>query len=251
MDWSDEGIVLAARRHGEHALIVQLLTRGHGRHAGLVRGGASSRQRGNYQPGNHVSARWRARLPEHLGAFVCEVKRSHAGAVLDDPPRLAALSAACAVGEAALPEREPHGPVFAGLLALLEALAGGGAWGEVYVRWELGVLAELGYGLDLSACAATGRNDELAFVSPKSGRAVSLSAGEPYREKLLPLPAFLAGGGPVSPHELERGELERGELELGLRLTGHFLAARLFAALGRDLPAARRRLAERIAKAGV
>lgn len=246
MDWSDEGIVLAARRHGEHALIVQLLTREHGRHAGLVRGGASARQRGNYQPGNLVSAQWRGRLPEHLGAYVCEVKRSHAAALLDDPLRLAALSAACAVAEAALPEREPHGPVFEGFLALLDALAGEDAWGEVNIRWELGVLAELGYGLDLSACAATGRNDELAFVSPKSGRAVSLSAGKPYRDKLLPLPAFLVGKGRATP-----GELDRGELEQGFRLTGYFLQSRLFAALGRDLPAARRRLAERVAKVGV
>ncbi len=245
MDWSDDGIVLAARRHGEHALIVQLLTREHGRHAGLVRGGASSRQRGNYQPGNLVYAQWRGRLPEHLGAYVCEVKRSHAAVVLDDPLRLAALSAACAVGEAALPEREPHRPVFEGFLALLDALTGHDAWGEVYIRWELGVLAELGYGLDLSACAATGRNDELAFVSPKSGRAVSLSAGEPYRDKLLPLPAFLTDSGPASP-----GDLERGELEQGLRLAGYFLQNRLFASLGRGLPAARQRLAERLAKAG-
>ena len=246
MDWSDDGIVLAARRHGEHALIVQLLTRGHGRHAGLVRGGASSRQRGNYQPGNLVSAQWRGRLPEHLGAFVCEVKRSHAASVLDDPLRLAALSAACAIGEAALPEREPHGPVFDGFLALLEALDSQGAWGEIYIRWELGVLAELGYGLDLSECAATGRNDELAYVSPKSGRAVSLSAGEPYRHKLLPLPAFLAASGPAAPNGLDRSELEQG-----LRLAGYFLRTRLFSALDRDLPAARQRLAERVVKAGV
>ncbi len=241
MDWNDDGIVLAARRHGEHALIVQLLTREHGRHAGLVRGGAGARQRGNYQPGNFVAAQWRGRLPEHLGAYVCEVKRSHAAPLLDDPLRLAALSAACAVGEAALPEREPHGPVFEGFLALLEALDSERGWGEVYIRWELGVLAELGYGLDLSECAATGRNDELAYVSPKSGRAVSLSAGEPYRDRLLPLPAFLAGSGPALPSELAQG----------LRLTGYFLKARLFAALDRGLPAARQRLAERAARVGV
>ncbi|MHA1536633.1 MAG: DNA repair protein RecO [Alphaproteobacteria bacterium] len=247
MEWSDDGIVLAARRHGEHALIVQLLTREHGRHAGLVRGGAGSRQRGTYQPGNLVSAQWRGRLPEHLGAYVCELKRSHAGALLDDPLRLAALSSACAVGEAALPDREPHGPVFEGFLALLEALAGGQAWGEVYIRWELGVLAELGYGLDLSICAATGRNDELAYVSPKSGRAVSLSAGEPYRDKLLPLPAFLTGGGDLtSPNNFIQSELTQG-----LQLTAYFLESRLFAALDRSLPAARQRLAERVARAAV
>jgi len=246
MDWSDEGIVLAARRHGEHALVVQLLTREHGRHAGLVRGGASARQRGNFEPGNLVSAQWRGRLPEHLGAYVCEVKRSHAAGLLDDPLRLAALSAACSVGEAALPEREPHGPVFEGFVVLLDALASGQAWGEAYIGWELGVLAELGYGLDLSACAATGRNDELAYVSPKSGRAGSLSAGEPYRDKLLPLPAFLAGAGSAI-----RSKIEPSELEQGLHLSGYFLKTHLFAALDRGLPAARQRLVERLAKVGV
>ena len=122
MDWTDQGIVLAARKHGESALIVQLLTRAHGRHAGLVRGGAGRRQRGVYQPGNAVTAHWRGRLAEHLGAYVCEPAASHAATLLDDPPRLAALSAACAVAEAALPEREPHAAVYEGFLALLDAL---------------------------------------------------------------------------------------------------------------------------------
>jgi len=248
MDWSDEGIVLAARKHGESALIVQLLTRAHGRHAGLVRGGAGRRLRGVFEPGNQVTAHWRARLADHLGAYVCEAARSHAAALLDDPERLAALTAACAVAEAALPEREPHAAIYQGFLALLDALGrenGGRAgelalWGEVYVRWELGLLGELGYGLDLSACAATGRNDELAYVSPRTGRAVSLSAGEPYREKLLALPDMLVGRPPGTPGEAAL------EIAQGLRLTGHFLARHVFAPLDRDLPMARGRLVERI-----
>jgi DNA repair protein RecO (recombination protein O) len=244
MEWTDEGIVLAARKHGESALIVQLLTRAHGRHAGLVRGGAGRRQRGTYEPGNAVTAHWRGRLAEHLGSFVCEPRASHAAALLDDPPRLAALSAACAVAEAALPEREPHGAVYEGFLALLDALdrddegeQGAALWGEVYVRWELGLLSELGYGLDLSACAATGRNDELAYVSPRTGRAVSHSAGEPYREKLLALPAFLTGRGPGTSADVNQG----------LRLAGFFLDRHVFAPLERPSPAARGRLLERLA----
>jgi DNA repair protein RecO (recombination protein O) len=246
MDWTDQGIVLGARKHGENALIVQLLTRAHGRHAGLVRGGAGRRLRGVYQPGNVVTAHWRGRLAEHLGAYVCEPSSSHAASLLDDPPRLAALTAACAVAEAALPEREPHSAVYEGFLALLDALGrerdenGGLAlWGEVYVRWELGLLSELGYGLDLTSCAATGRNDELAYVSPRTGRAVSLSAGEPYRDKLLALPPFLAGRGPGVPAEICDG----------LRLSGHFLDRHVFAPLDRPSPAARARLLERLSAA--
>ena len=146
MNWDDQGIVLAARPHGEGALVVQLLTQAQGRHAGLVRGGQSARQRGIYQPGNLVAARWTARLAEHLGSYSCELLESYAARVLDDPDRLAALSAAAAVCERALPEREPHPSCFEGLLVLLEALEGE-HWAEVYVRWEMALLAELGFGL--------------------------------------------------------------------------------------------------------
>ena len=234
MHWTDDGIVLSARPHGESSAVVQLLTRGQGRHAGLVRGGQGKRARGIYQPGNLVAANWTARLAEHLGNYTCELLESHAARVLDDPPRLAALSAAAAVSEAALPEREPHPACFEGFLALLAALPGD-HWAEVYVRWELALLAELGFGLDLESCAAGGANDQLAYVSPKSGRAVSLAAGEPYRDKLLPLPGFLIG----------RGGGGAAEVEQGLALTGFFLERHVFAPHHRDLPAARRRLAER------
>lgn len=235
MEWSDQGIVISARRHGEGSLIVQLLTETHGRHAGLVRGGTGKRGRGVYLPGNTVSATWRARLADHLGNYSCELAESRAAALLDDPVKLAALSSLCAVAEAALPEREAHPAVYRGFRIVLDALDSGD-WHAAYVRWELGVLAELGYGLDLSACAATGRNDALAYVSPKSGRAVSLSAGEPYRERLLPLPGFLIGGETATA----------AEVRAGLKLTGYFLETRLFAPEGRTVPAARHRLVDRL-----
>lgn len=247
MEWSDEAIVLTARRHGEGAAIVSLLTHQHGRHAGLVQGGAGKRARGLYEPGNRVLATWRARLPEHLGHFTCELVDANAAELLDEPLRLAALAAAAAVAESALPEREPHPRAYAGLLGLLAALTAADQaavdWAAAYVRWELDLLAELGFGLDLSECAATGSNDRLIYVSPKSGRAVSAAAGEPYRDRLLSLPAFLLAPGPAG----------LDEVLAGLKLTGHFLARDVFSHgphpnLGE--PAARGRLIDRLRREG-
>ncbi len=234
MDWRDDGIVLSARPHGEAAAIVMLLTREHGRHAGLVHGGQGRKGRGVYQPGNLVDVAWRARLAEHLGTYSCELMTAYSARFLDQPDRLAALASAAAVSERALPEREPHPASFEGFLALLEALEGD-HWAETYVGWELALLGELGFGLDLSRCAAGGANDQLAYVSPKSGRAVSLAAGEPYKEKLLALPGFLVGRGGGGPVEVGQG----------LRLTGAFLARHVFWPQDRPLPAARLRYAER------
>ena len=194
MDWTDEGIVLASRRHGDSSAVVQLLTRDHGRHAGLARGGRASKGRGVYQPGNLLSVQWRARLAEHLGAYTCELSQGYAAMLLDDPLRLAGLSSACAVAEASLPERHPYPKLYAGFLVLLDAFVTSPAWAAIYARWELGLLDELGFGLDLSQCASSGATDDLIYVSPKSGRAVSRQAGEPYHDKLLPLPGFLIGG---------------------------------------------------------
>lgn len=236
MEWIDEGIVLSARGHGETSAITCLLTRDHGVHAGLVRGGRGKAKRGLVEPGNRLKATWRARLPEHLGSFAVEMVRAHAAAFLDDPRRLAALSAACAVSEASLPERQPHPQVFDALSVLLESLEGE-SWPTVYVKWELGLLKELGFGLDLSRCAATGDNDQLAYVSPKSGRAVSLSAGEPYKKSLLALPGFLLVSG-------AEGDAE--EVSDGLKLTGFFLERHVFGAHNRGIPPARQRLAERL-----
>lgn len=241
VEWSDEGIVLAARPHGEGSAVVTLLTRGHGRHAALVRGAFSGRARGMYQTGNRVTAEWRARLAEHLGAYTCELSHGYAAAALDDPLKLAGLTAACAVAEASLPEREPHPRVHDGLLALLDAMERpelGDAWIAAYVSWEVGVLADLGYGLDLESCAATGANDDLAYVSPRSGRAVSLAAGEPYRDRLLALPRFLIG----------RGGGDGDDLFRGLALSGFFLERHVFATHGRQPPPARTRFVERFAR---
>ena len=240
MNWRDEAIVLAARPHGETAAVAMLLTREHGRHAGLVHGGQGRRARPLLQPGNRVAVTWSARLADHLGSLTCELIEGHAARLLDDAARLAALAAAAAVAEKALPEREPHSAVYHGFVALLQALEGE-HWAEAYVGWELALLRELGFGLDLSACAGGGANDQLAYVSPRSGRAVSLAAGEPYRERLLPLPGFLAGRGGGGPIEVGQG----------LRLTGTFLARQIFNPQNQPLPPARQRLADRFPDAEV
>lgn len=236
MDWTDDGIVLSARKHGETSVIATLLTHHHGRHLGLVRGGAGKRARGLLQPGNRVQARWRARLPEHLGTFTCELTEPFAAKVLKDPLKLAGLSSACAMADGVLAEREPQQTVFDGLLAFLGAFEDGD-WPSAYVKWELGLLGELGFGLDLTACAATGEKDNLIYVSPKSGRAVSLAAGEPYKGSLLPLPEFLLRPGAAGTPE---------DILLGLKLTGFFLERNVFRHTDRSLPAARKRLADRL-----
>ncbi|HEX5453013.1 MAG TPA: DNA repair protein RecO [Stellaceae bacterium] len=236
MQWRDSGIVLAARRHGESALIVELLTRDNGRHAGLVRGGQTPRRRALLQPGNLVTATWRGRLAEHLGTFECELVEPHAARLLDDPDRLAALGAATALLAAALPEREPHPDVFAGFDGLLSALDSTSDWAQMYVLWECALLASLGFGLDLGRCAATGSNQDLAYVSPRTGRAVSREAGRPYHDRLLPLPAFLWRDAPA----------DRDDILAGLALTRHFLLHHLFEPQGGHLPEARERLSERL-----
>jgi DNA repair protein RecO (recombination protein O) len=241
MEWRDTGFVLAVRRHGENAVIVDLLTRDHGRYAGLVRGGQSPKLRAVLQPGNEVAAVWRGRLAEHLGTFACEIVRAHAAQVLDDPDRLSALTAAAALVATALPEREPHPDVFALFTGLIDALDSAADWPACYVGWERDLLAALGFGLDLSRCAATGITADLAYVSPRTGRAVSRAAGLPYRDKLLALPEFLWRGGPA----------DRNQIALGMALTEHFLVHHVFLPQGRTLPAARLRLAERMRRAAL
>lgn len=225
IEWSDDGIVLSARRHGESAAIVSLLTRAHGRHAGIVLGGAGRRARGVYEPGNRVAATWRARLSEHLGRYACELAEGRAAALLDDALRLAALTAATALLDAALPEREPHARLFDGLDDLVAQLCDAStaaSWPARYVRFELDLLTELGFGLDLTRCAATGRPDDLAYVSPKTGRAVSTAAAEPYRDRLLSLPPFLTR--PAAANGISSADILNG-----LRLTGFFLEQHVFA----------------------
>ncbi len=236
MNWTDIGIVLSARKHGEGASIVSLLTEEHGRHAGLVKGGSGKRARGIYEPGNLVSATWKARLEEHLGTFTCELTKAHAALVLDDQIRLAVLSAACAVTEVALPEREPHPALYESLTALLGRLAAED-WLAHYVVWELDLLRELGFGLDLTSCVATGQLEELIYVSPKSGQAVSIGAGEPYKNKLLRLPLFLMDGTVA---------IENTDIEAGLVLTGYFLDRHVFIHSRTGAPPARTRLIDRV-----
>ncbi len=233
MDWQDNGIILSVRKHGETSAIVNVLTRTHGRHAGLVRGGGGKRMSGILQPGNKVQARWHARLPEHLGTYTVEPVTAYAASALSDARKLAALTSACALIEAALPERQAHPAVLDGLEVLLTSLDDDTVWPVIYVKWEIGLLAELGFGLDLAHCAATGTTEDLTYVSPRTGRAVSTAAAQPYKERLLPLPAFLLDSGADA------------DIAGGLQLTGYFLENHVFQHRDADMPAARRRLAER------
>jgi DNA repair protein RecO (recombination protein O) len=231
MEWIDEGIVLGVKRHGETSIILELMTRAHGRHLGLVRGGSGSRLRGILQPGNTVRATWRARLDEHLGLYLVEAANLRAAGFLDKAHALHGvthLAALCRL----LAEREPHAAIYDALQAILDRLEDPQAVGPMIARFELDFLAELGFGLDLAACAATGAKDELVFVSPRSGRAVSRAAGEPYRDKLMRLPVFLRQDGePPSS----------GDLLDAFTLTGFFLDRHAFAPRGLSLPEARAR----------
>jgi DNA repair protein RecO (recombination protein O) len=234
MQWQDEGIVLATRRFGESGLLVDLLTRERGRHGGLVRGGGGRKAAPVLDVGNRVQATWRARLDHQLGQFTVEPLVLVANRLLDQPVRLQALHAACTLVRECLFEREPHPLLFNGLVAFGDFLTEeeNERWPELYVRFELALLADLGFGLDLARCAVTGRDDDLVFVSPRTGRAVSREGAGEWAPRLLPLPAFLLSGGAASPAEIEQG----------LRLTGSFLQHHLFDATERAMPTARERL---------
>lgn len=239
MEWQALAVVLGARPLGEGGAVVSLLTEAEGRHAGLARGGASRAQAALWQTGNLVEARWVARLAEQLGALSGELVHPAAALAMEDPLALALVAAACAVAEGALPERQAHPATFRGLVAILARLrAEALPLLAEHVRWEMSLLAELGYGLDLTRCAATGVTEDLAWVSPRTGRAVSAAAGQPWRDRLLPLPAFLRDpGAGATP----------GQAHAGLRLTAHFLARDAFGQHGRPLPPARVALQDRVA----
>ncbi len=232
MRWEDEGVVLSARPWGETSRIVQLLTPEHGRHAGLVRGASAAGRAPIYTPGNRVNAQWSGRLPEHLGHLTCELVDARAARVLHHPLRLAAVSSVCALAEWFLAEREPAPVVHAASEAILDRLAGTGDWRANYVFWELTLLSETGAGLDLTHCAVTGSTDDLSYVSPKTGRAVSRSGAGPWAPRLLSLPRFLHAG--TAP--------ERNDLVSALELTGYFLHRNAVAHGRRALPPARLRL---------
>ena len=233
--WDDEGIVLARRRHQETALWVSCFTFEHGRHPGWVPGGAGSKQRPVFEPGNRLQLHWQARLADHLGRFTAEPVDLFAARVLDDGERLAALRAAVTVVETTLAEREAHPQLYAGLLTLLRTLASDRPWRGTYLRFELLLLAEIGFALDLDRCAVSGRTDALAFVSPRTGRAVARGAAPEFEPRLLPLPPALVVG----------GEPDAEGFTQGLRLTGHFLERQLYHVIDRAAPAARERLVQR------
>ncbi|MFO1174890.1 MAG: DNA repair protein RecO [Paracoccaceae bacterium] len=240
MDWRDDGLLLTLRPHGENAAIIETFTAGHGRHAGVVRGGAGRRLAGALQAGNQLDLVWQARLEDHLGHFTVELRRARSG-LWEDRLTLAGLNAVCGLLHFALPERDPHPGLYQATQDLLDRMAPGGDWAASYLEWELLLLDELGYGLDLGACAVTGTTEDLAFVSPKSGRAVSRGAAGEWADRLLPMPACLRSGA--------AGGL--ADLLSGLATTGHFLEHRLAADLApKPFPAARRRLVDLLARAG-
>ena len=236
MDWESEGYIVSVRKHGESSAIIDVLTPDQGRHAGLVRGGNSRRQRPVIEIGNKVQVQWRARLSEHLGNFTIEPLQLNAATLMHDRTSLVGLNAVCAMAKTVLPERQAFPQVYAAFDVLIENMGDADIWPALYVRWEMGVLAALGYGLDLSACASTGANDNLTHVSPRSGRAVSASAAEPYLDKLLRLPPFMRGERGLSPQDIQDG----------LNLTGFFLETRVQWGINQTLPEARAAMVERL-----
>jgi len=241
MDWRDEGIILAVRAHGETSAIIEALTRMHGRHAGVVRGGVSRRLTPVLQPGATLDLSWRARLAQHIGTFTVEPLGSRTGAIMADRAALAGLNAVTGLLLFALPEREPHPRLYTATKALIDHL-GEDRWPVAYLHWEVALLEELGFALDLTACAATGAsgpNADLAFVSPKTGRAVSREGARGYEARLLPLPPVLS--------DPRRGDPEG--VPLALATTGHFLTEGVARTLvHKPLPAARQRLLDALSR---
>jgi DNA repair protein RecO (recombination protein O) len=236
--WEAPAIILSARPFGEGGAVVHVITRDHGRHAGLVRGGTSRAQSALWQSGNMIEARWVARLADQLGNLTGELVHPAAALAMEEPLALALLSSACAIAEATLPEREPHPVLFEGLVRIVSRLVHGAAHARPdYIRWEAMLLAELGFGVDLAACAVTGAVEDLAYVSPKSGRAVSRDAAAGWEDRLLPLAAFLRDDSAASGAE---------DWSAGLRLTGHFLERDVFHGHHRAVPDARLRLVDRV-----
>ncbi len=232
MEWQDEGSILSARSFGERDAIVSLMTFEHGRHVGLVQGGASRRQRATLQAGNHVMCEWRARLADHLGTFRLEPIETLRAQVIEDPAKLAAVEACCVLVDSCVGERDTHPQICAALISLIRRIGNRDDWLADVPRFEILLLTQLGYGLELQTCALGGPADDLGFVSPKTGRAVSREIAEPYRARLLPLPRYLVSS-----------EVPDDEQILdAFRLSGHFLRRRLFDPADRLLPMARDRL---------
>ncbi|CAJ0875179.1 hypothetical protein AMST5_02670 [freshwater sediment metagenome] len=229
MEWQDEGLVIGVRKYGEASVILELMTRGHGRHLGVVRGGRSRSMRSVLQPGNLVTATWRARLEDHMGAFAVEPLANRAARYLDSGAALHGVTSLAALLRL-LPERDPHAPLFEMADVIADRLDRPDAAAPLMARFELSLLAALGFGLDLSACALTGSHEDLAFVSPKSGRAVSRDAGAPWGPRLLAYPKFL---------QEEIGAPPVQEIIEAFRLTGYFLTRDVLAPRGGCMPASR------------
>jgi DNA repair protein RecO (recombination protein O) len=232
MDWVDEGIFLNGKPLGESSIVAELLTLEHGRHLGLVRGGRSRRIRPVLQPGNLVRVTWRARLSEHLGGFNVELMEAHGARALDDARALSAIGSLASLVKL-LPERDPHPELYATTLHVLRSFDEPDIWPALLVHWEFQLLQELGFGLDLSECAATGDDRDLVYVSPRSGRALSREAGAPYGDKLLALPGFLLDA--AAP-------LADADIAAGFALTGFFLERDVLEPQGMKLPSSRDRL---------
>ncbi len=239
--WNDSGIILKTRPYGEGAVVVTLLTSGHGKHAGYVYGGQSGSKSGMLATGNLISVEWKARLEEQLGSYAPEMDMAFAANVMDDRNRLTALLSACSLCDVCLAEREVNTAQFEGLKVLL-SLLGTEAWAQAYIMWEIAFMRELGYPLDLAQCAATGMQYDLVYVSPKTGKAVSKDAGEPYKDKMLPLPSFLRSddGG-------QAGDVSNDIVD-GLNMTGHFLQNWVLGDTTAALPEARTNLLTRMEK---
>ena len=239
MEWRGEGILLAVRRHGEAAAILELFTPEQGRHLGVVRGGASRKMAPLLQIGAQLDATWRARLSDHIGSFTVELKTSRAAEVMEDRTALAGLNAVCALLSFCLPERAAYPALYARTAALLDNL-GATDWARAYLGWEMALLEEMGFGLDLSACAVSGTNQDLCYVSPRTGRAVARHAAGEWADRMLPLTPVMIGK-----------DGDQRDILAGLETTGHFLTNHLRPSLGdRALPAARQRLVDRFSQVG-
>ena len=229
MEWRDEGLVVGVRKHGETSAILDLFTAERGRHAGLVQGGRSRRLRPLLQPGNSLVATWRARTEDQLGTFVVEPLRLRAGEMMGSATTLHALNHLCALLRL-IPEREAHAGLHGAVELMLERIDEPRVFAVALVQFELQVLADLGFGLDLARCGATGRTDDLAFVSPRTGRAITREAGEPYRHRILPLPSILQAPGK------SEGGVPPAEIRAAFRVTEHFLLRDLFGPRGLAVP---------------
>ncbi len=239
MEWRDEGALLSVRKHGEGSAIIEVFTKEHGRHAGLVRGGGSRKLAPILQPGAQLSVTWKARLEDHLGSYTIDPIKSRAVAIMDNRATLAAMGAVSALLTIGLAERENHGQLYARTQDLLDAIGESDDWPSRYALWENALLADMGFGLDFSQCAATGVTQELIYVSPKSGRAVSRKGGEEWADHLLPLPIFL---------RLDDPDASATNVNEALRTTGYFIENWLMPEIGKPVPAARGRLISALAR---